>query len=385
MKILFISGGDYKYGAPKSMMTMIESLRELYGIEAILLTKKKNVLNDYCDQHGIENYSFWYRDIMAGSPYTNKFLTIAKHLVKYLACIWGGITMQKVDNLPIDFSTIDIIHTNTNRQDLGVYLASKYHIKHVWHIREMGQEDYNVIFYKKNCIRCMNSNADAFIMISNVVKKKWCRMGISPRKSYTLYDGMETAKTIKHIGSQDNRIRIVITGHVQPNKGQLDLVKAVSKLPVDVRDKVELDIIGEAYPDYRKIIESEIEKAGMQKQIHLLGYMDNLNQLLSEYDIGVTCSKAEGLGRCTVEYMLAGLLTIASDTGANPEIIDDRATGMLYKYGNIDDLSHTIAWSIAHPEECKKMMESGTESAKSMFSKEQYAKNLYRIYNQILL
>ena len=262
MKILFISGGDYKYGAPKSMMTMAESLRDIYHIDIVLLTKRKNLLNEYCDQHGIENYSFWYRDIMAGSPYTSKILTIAKHLVKYLAYLWGGVTMHMINRLPIDFSTIDIIHSNTNRQDIGGYLASKYKIKHIWHIREMGKEDYNVIFYKSHCISYMNEHADAFIMISDAVRDKWQQIGIDANKVYTLYDGMECKEITKHLTKgkkSKNKVRIVITGHVQPNKGQLHLVQAIARLPVAIKNTVELDIIGEAYPDYKKEIEKQIK------------------------------------------------------------------------------------------------------------------------------
>lgn len=384
MKILFISGGDYKYGAPKSMMTMIEGLRELYGIEAVLLTKKRNILNEYCDRHGIENYSLWYRDIMAGSPYTNKLLTLAKHIVKYLAYLSGYVTMRKVNNLPVDFSTIDIVHSNTNRQDIGAYIAARYHIRHVWHIREMGREDYNVIFYKKNCIQYMNKNADAFIMISNAVKEKWNKIGIDRHKAYTIYDGMETDKINPHTADKKNKIRIVITGHVQPNKGQLHLVKAVAKLPLDIRTQIELDIIGEAYPDYKQTIEAEIKQAGIEKQVHLSGYQNNINELLPAYDIGVTCSKAEGLGRCTLEYMLAGLLTIASDTGANPEIIQNQSTGLLYKYGDADQLSRAIMWGIKHEEARKSIAKAGCQAAQASFSKEQHAKNVYAVYEKCL-
>lgn len=387
MKILFISGGDYKYGAPKSMMTMVESLRDIYHIDIVLLTKRKNLLNEYCDQHGIENYSFWYRDIMAGSPYTSKILTIAKHLVKYLAYLWGGVTMHMINRLPIDFSTIDIIHSNTNRQDIGGYLASKYKIKHIWHIREMGKEDYNVIFYKSHCISYMNEHADAFIMISDAVRDKWQQIGIDANKVYTLYDGMECKEITKHLTKgkkSKNKVRIVITGHVQPNKGQLHLVQAIARLPVAIKNTVELDIIGEAYPDYKKEIEKQIIRTGIQEQVHLLDYMNNLNELLPEYDIGVTCSKAEGLGRCTAEYMLSGLLTIASNTGANPEIIQDKVTGILYKYGDIDELMQAILWGIEHTKESRQIAHAGSTAAQMMFSKEQYAENLYQIYNKYL-
>lgn len=384
MRVLYISGGDYKYGAPKSMMTMLEGLREAYNIEVILLTKKRNVLNEYCDQHGIENYSFWYHDIMAGSPYSNKLLTIAKHLVKYLAYLLGNVTMGNVNKLPIDFSTIDIIHSNTNRQDIGAYIASKYNSKHIWHIREMGREDYNVIFYKKNCIQYMNQNADAFIMISNCVKEKWESIGIDSQKVHVVYNGIDVEKIQKCISNKAEKIRMVITGHVQPGKGQLQLVQAIAGLPLAIRDRVELDIIGEAYGDYKRKIEAIVQKEQLYGQIHFLGYQKNINTLLSKYDIGVTCSKAEGFGRCTVEYMLAGLLTIASDTGANHELIQDKETGVLYHYNDTKHLSRIILWAIENQDERRKIAEEGRRVAEQKFSKEQYVKNIYEVYKKCL-
>ncbi len=384
MKILYISGGDYKYGAPKSMMTMIEGLRNVYKIDVILLTKKYNSLNEYCDQHGIENYSIWYRDIMAGSPYTNKLLTVAKHTVKYLSYLSGNFTMKMVHKLPIDFSKVDIVHSNTNRQDIGAYIARKYHIKHIWHIREMGKEDYNVIFYKRKCIEYMNQNADMFIMISDSVRKKWESINLDCGKMYTIYDGMETNKFKRRKRIKKDKIRLVITGHIQPNKGQLQLVKSIINLPKEIRDRVELDIIGEAYPDYKKAILKEINGSGLSNQIHLLGYQNNINEKLTEYDIGITCSKAEGLGRCTVEYMLAGLLTIASDTGANKEIIKDGKTGFLYRYGDIDSLSNTILRGIEHFMEFENIAKAGSEYAREMFCNEQYVQLIFELYKKCL-
>ena len=385
MKVLFISGGDSKYGAPKSMMTMLEGLKDIYGIEVILLTKKKNILNDYCNQHGIENYSLWYRDIMAGSPYSSKLLTVAKHTIKYCAFVWGTLLLRQIDNLPIDFSTVDIVHSNTNRQDIGAYIAQKYYLKHIWHIREMGKEDYNVIFYKRKCIQYMNKNADAFIMISEIVKKKWTNIGLNSDKAFVVYNGFDTGKIKKCAKLEKDKIKIVITGHVQPNKGQLQLVKAVTALPEDSRNKVQLDIIGEAYPDYKKKIETLIKENCMEDQIRLLGYQDNINEILAEYDIGVTCSKAEGFGRCTVEYMLAGLLTIASDTGANNELIENNVTGLLYKYNDIAQLTNVIQWGVVHRKESWIIAHAGCKAARSKFSREQYVRDIYNVYEQCII
>ena len=79
-----ISTADYKYGAAKTQIDMIETLSNNYGITPIVLTKKHNPLNELCESKGIENYSYWYRDIMSGSAYSNPVLNVAKHSVKYI-------------------------------------------------------------------------------------------------------------------------------------------------------------------------------------------------------------------------------------------------------------------------------------------------------------
>lgn len=384
MKVLFISGGEYKYGAPKSMMTMIEGLKEEYGVEPILLTKRYSDLNDYCDCHGIENYAIWYRDIMAGSPYSHKILTFMKHTVKYLLFIMGGITQRKVLKLPIDFSAIDIVHSNTDRQDIGAWIAKKYHIKHVWHIRET-RNAFDILFYKRNCISYMNKNADAYIMISDYVKKEWLKEGILSERSHVIYNGMNTMSIMRKTKKMcNNCVRVVIAGRIEPNKGQIQIILAIAHLPNEMKKKIKLDIIGDAYFDYRKKIERVIEENGLKEQVQWLGFQNNLNEMLSSYDIGVTCSKEESFGRCTVEYMLAGLLTIASDTGANPELIENGKTGILYHYNDIDDFSKRLEWVIGHLEESGKIAEQGYKDAVYKYSRKNYVDKVYELYQSLL-
>ncbi len=386
VKVLFISGGDAKYGAPKSMMTLMMTLKKEYGVIPVLLTKKHNELNDFCDKNGIENYSCWYRDIMAGAPYSSKILTIAKHIVKYGCFLYGGFMKANVDKSQLNFDEIDIVHTNTNRLDIGAYIAKKYNIRHVWHIREMGREDYNVVCYKRRCIQYMNQNADVFITISDAVAKKWIQKGIEAKKVRCIYNGIEpeliTRKEYKTTATK--KIEIVITGHIQPNKGQLQIVEAIALLPDLIKEKISLDIIGEAYPDYKRKILKSIKRNQLESIVRFTGYQKNIFQILSNYDIGFTGSRAEGFGRCTVEYMMAGLLTIASDTGANPELIEDKRTGILYRYGDVEDLSKKIEWVITHEDERNCIAQNGCEFVRIRYSQNKSAAEVYEVYKECL-
>ncbi len=62
------------------------------------------------------------------------------------------------------------------------------------------------------------------------------------------------------------------------------------------------------------------------------------------------CSKAEGLGRVTVENMLAGLVMIETDSGATPEIIQHNKNGYLHSYGNFNQLADRIEFVWENPD-----------------------------------
>lgn len=66
---------------------------------------------------------------------------IAKWLLRpYYAvrCALRNHRALKVIENEVDLSSIDLIHTNSNRDGLGALINKKYGIKHVWHLREFG-------------------------------------------------------------------------------------------------------------------------------------------------------------------------------------------------------------------------------------------------------
>lgn len=358
-------------------MSLILYMKDCGYVEPILLTKKHNLLNDICNEHGIENYSFWYCDFMSGSPYTFFPLKIAKHVVKYTLYAIGRIVQHRVFKCGIDFNTIDIVHTNHNRIQIGAYISEKKKIPHVWHIREFGKEDYNVVFYKHNTIRYMNHHADCFIAISEAVKKSWISKGIEADKIETVYNGIEGGKVFPKKKRQDDKLKLVILGHVQPSKGQIQIVEAISLIPQEVCRHIQLDIIGEGYRDYYRKIDKLIKKKNLQN-INFLGYCNNVSEKLSEYDVGIVCSRSEGFGRITVEYMRAGLYIIASDTGANPELILNSKIGTLYEYGNVENLAKCIEEIYVHKE--KYIPE---KPLCSLFGMEEYIRGVEEIYLKV--
>lgn len=377
MKVLYIASGDYKYGASKSMMALLLYLKDHYDVQPTLLTKKRNKLNEICDEHGIENASCWYADFMSGAPYNFYPLRIIKHILKYSLYLLGCCRERRVLHCGVDFKQIDIIHTNLNRISIGAFISRQYNIPHIWHIREFGREDYNVKFYKPHTIQFMNRSASRFIAISNAVRDSWIKKGIDKNKIITVYNGIDWEGFSRKQHTSGGTVKLVIVGHVQQSKGQLQLVEAISMLPQGIKSKLQVDILGEGYPDYIYKINRVIKKNHLDN-IHFLGYCDDIPRKLAEYDIGVMCSKSEGFGRVTLEYLLAGLYVIASNTGANPELITSRETGLLYEYGDPASLATCIQ------EVLEKRLFANDRNYENPFTVERYAKHVYEIYKEVL-
>ena len=149
-------------------------------------------------------------------------------------------------------------------------------------------------------------------------------------------------------------------------------------------DKISIDILGDGPKEYVNSLKEYVKKNNLNKVVSFCGYKSNVRELLSKYDIGFMCSYSEGFGRVTVEYMMAGLCTIASNTGANSELIKNKETGVLFDYSNIEDLKSKIAWCINNYKEVKNIGKNSKQISLKNFTSEINSKNVFELYQKIL-
>ena len=176
---------------------------------------------------------------------------------------------------------------------------------------------------------------------------------------------------------------MIIAGGVCEAKGQYYAIEALSYLPEQIKKNVYLDIAGWADPKYLKKLEKLIKECELESQVKFLGARNDLYEIYKEYDVGLTCSRAEGFGRVTAEYMYAGLCVIGSNTGATPELIEDNKDGLIYDYQNIHELARCIERIYNDRELLRCLSENGKKSA-IKFSSTRNAKEIYEVYLEIL-
>lgn len=384
MKVLYITDPGIVGGATRSLIDVASSMSDK-GIECIVCTSSYNELNEELNKLNIVNFASGHRavmDIPAYKKWKRPFKKLIKGLEYRLTLSYVIRNIEKNVNL----KTVDLIHTNSARNDIGCILAEKYNIPHIIHIREFGDEDFHCICYRRNYTKFLNKHTTVFIAISQAVKDAWIRKGLIDEKIKVIYNGVDNTKIVKADLSKSSigtPLRMVIVGGVCEAKGQLQIVEAMGRLPERMRENVHLDIIGWGDPSYIGIIKDRAETLELSKNICFVGARDDIYSLLQNYQVGLMCSRAEGFGRVTAEYMHAGLGIIASDAGANRELICDGESGLVYKLNDYDDLARCIAVYYDNRAFLLKMATAAFLVAGDRFTKEENASRIFNLYKEL--
>jgi len=256
---------------------------------------------------------------------------------------------------------------------------------HVWHLREFGFEDYNFkfIFGKRISSLLFNKGGNVFIAISKAICKYY-RSFIDPNKIQIIYNGI-SKKNYSIVDKKYNEIlEFCCVGILDPNKNQLEILKSFAYLiNVHQYDNIKLNIIGNGPQEYEQDLQKFITLNNLDSYVKLYGYVEDVPTLLKKMDIGIISSVKEGFGRVSVEYMLNKMPVIASDTGANEEIVQDKITGLIYKQGDYISLANCIKKLILNKNIIKDFGANGYSRAYDLFISEINTKNIWKIYNDV--
>lgn len=203
------------------------------------------------------------------------------------------------------------------------------------------------------------------------------------------------------------RIRHFISyGRLLERKGFQDAIQAFSEV-LKIYPDCTLTIFGEG--PYRKALEKLIQDLALQESVFLPGKIPNpIDALTNGYCIPSTgncqlptgncklttahCflfpSWYEGFSGALVEAMMAGMPIIASDIPMNLEALEHDKSGLVFKVGEVSDLSNKMIWAIDQPSRMRNFGKFAQEIAERRFDIElianQYESTLIKIKRDLL-
>ncbi len=171
-------------------------------------------------------------------------------------------------------------------------------------------------------------------------------------------------------------IKLVAVGNIKNQKNYGYLLNAFEILK---NYKVSLDIYGQGNDTDLKKLQDEIEKKDLP--VFLKGGTNNIDKILSGYDLYVSSSKHEGFGIAAVEAMASGIPLLLSDLPVYHEVTMDNA--LFFDLKNTMSFVDLIKSILGNKYNLNEISKKGIEISKK-YSKEIYLKKLFNIYDSIL-
>ena len=185
--------------------------------------------------------------------------------------------------------------------------------------------------------------ASALISVSDSLRNRMIEIGIDGEKITTLRNGVDPE--LFYPSDRDDARRqlglsgptLLSVGHLIERKGHHLVVEALSKLP-----EFELIIIGAG--DWEAKLRTLVNQRNLDQRVTFAGEMQQseLRRYYVACDATVLASSREGMANVMLESIACGCPVVATNVWGAPEIITERAAGVLIPERTADSIRESV-------------------------------------------
>lgn len=157
---------------------------------------------------------------------------------------------------------------------------------------------------------------------------------------------------------------ICLVGTVCERKGQLEAIKAYSKLSPEAREQVFLHIVGAIGEDLYGAECTAAAAAVAPDRIRITGPVDAPFLYYRAADLALCTSRVESAPRVLAEAMACGLPVVTTPVFGIPEMVRENVNALFYNPGDTEQLALLLERLIRH-DKLRKDMAAGSEQVRS--------------------
>lgn len=174
---------------------------------------------------------------------------------------------------------------------------------------------------------------------------------------------------------------ILVLARLMPSKGHRYLIDAA---PAILQHFTNARFIFAGAPDQLEPINSQIRELELTNQFEILGFRNDVPDLLAKADMFVLPSLAEGFSLSIIEAMAAGCLVVATRVGGAAEIIEHGVNGFLVPPADSAALTAAINTAFSLEPVAKNVMRKNAMQTAQQFSVEKMAQQTLAVYQEAL-
>lgn len=332
MRILFITHYSSLYGANRSLLLLLEGLKENNFTPLVFVPDKGSLIDE------LKKRSIAYRKIKfwAWMGVSSKLFFI-KAVMRFVLNV---LTLPILLFYSKKFKP-SVIYSNSSVVPVGIYLSIILKIPHIWHIRELGKPDYNLDYdFGRKYFYYFMRKSKAIISISEYVKQnvfigEWNNISVVANGVYS--DDVVKTISAKKDKPDNQPFTFLIMSVIHPSKGIEDAIKALKIIKQDFNN-IKLVICGGVEDkQYQKYLNDLTIKLDLTEEISFMGFVDKPIEMYKTANAVLVCSRYEAWGRVAAEAMISEVPVIGYNSGGTKEIIINKFNGLLYN--NVEELS----------------------------------------------
>jgi colanic acid/amylovoran biosynthesis glycosyltransferase len=201
----------------------------------------------------------------------------------------------------------------------------------------------NLAFFENN----LKKSGDAFICVSEFIRKKALERGYPEEKLYKHYIGVDVESIAKRPHENEVDGLIVHVARLVEKKGTIYLLRAFASV-VKEYPGARLVIIGDG--PLRGYLERSVHLLGISSSVKFLGEQphsevirwDSISAMKVVPSVTASNGDQEGLGIVNLEAAALGVPVVAFDSGGIGEAVKHGLTGFLAKEADVDELASCI-------------------------------------------
>jgi glycosyltransferase involved in cell wall biosynthesis len=131
-------------------------------------------------------------------------------------------------------------------------------------------------------------------------------------------------------------------------------------------------------------VQERVIRQGLEGQVFYLGFRSPGAYWMSALDILLVTAVDEPFGRTLIEAMLHRTLVIASDSGGNPEAIEDGRTGIFTTPDDPHSFAGAVLKALSDRALAETLVENAYQEAHERFGIAHHVEEITRIYRRLL-
>ena len=361
-KIVFVSHESKLYGAPKSLLILLEKVKEKFDI--CVVTGGEGDFVDAVKQLEIP--------ITVLKPNNRLYHTFINFINLY------RLIFQKNPAL---------VYVNTVVNFYPVLAAKFAFCPVIVHVREGSDYLFPESSKDKRTINLICRFSDRFICVSHAIADLLQQKLKRKTPIDVVYNGIDCSKfqfsyqirenTRKQMNIKDEQLLIGFIGSLSQRKGVDIFLKAAENISAEF-SQVHFLVVGGRSTQSKKI-QKNIENLNLADRFTIMPFTKDVVNIYSAIDIFSMTSLIEPFSRVNLEASSMGRAIVATAIDGNREIFQDRKNALLIPPNSVTDLENAWRELIQNPQLREELGKKALSVVQTQFTQESYTRKIINI------